>query len=370
MAKKNKVALIKDPNCLNCGYPFSQSEQFCPECGQKNKGKKITLGSFIREVFAGFISWDAKFWKTLIPLLIKPGKVSKNYIEGKRNRYVNPFRFYITTSIIFFLILGATESYNKFNDLRKGNDSPKTSINFNTKEGLKKEVDIDSIQNLIFNEIDKAKLKDSLQTSKKTDSLIKKTIDKDKDHTLTFGKEKIEIMKYMKFYKKYPDVSTDAALDSLQLEKNFKNRFWYSRLKVFSSMTSNEETGRKLIKQTISYASIALFILLPLFTLFLKILYIRRNYTYVEHLVFVFHVQTVFFLLASIFYIIGYTKDTEYITPIFLLLFVIYLFLAMKKFYNQGYTKTFIKYIIANTVFFFLAFVGSLIISFIAFALY
>ncbi|MBA6156083.1 DUF3667 domain-containing protein [Tenacibaculum sp. S7007] len=368
MAKKNKAIVVKDTNCLNCGYPFNQQENFCPECGQKNKGKKITLKSFISEVFAGFISWDAKFWKTLIPLLIDPGKVSKDYIEGKRNRYVNPFRFYITTSIVFFLILGATESYDKFNDLRKGTN--KSSIAFN--QNNNQEVDLDSIQKVVINEIEKAKIKDSLGIDIPLDSTtLKKIKEKENNFHFSLGGEKIDMMKYVRFHKKYPEIAIDAALDSLQLEKNFKNRFWYSRLKVFNGVVSNNsETGYKFLKQILSYASIALFILLPLFTLFLKIIYARRKYTYVEHLVFVFHVQTVFFLLFSIFYIIGYIKDAIYLIPIFLLLFIIYLFLAMKKFYNQGYLKTFIKYIMANTVFFFLATIGALIVSFIAFALY
>lgn len=57
-------------------------------------------------MFNGVFNFDAKFWKTLIPLLTNPGKVSKDYKEGKRSRYSNPFRFYITVSIISFLILG------------------------------------------------------------------------------------------------------------------------------------------------------------------------------------------------------------------------------------------------------------------------
>ena len=78
---------------------------FCPECGQKNKGSKITFATFLKEVFNGFISLDAKVWTTLIPLLIKPGKVSRDFIEGRRARYTNPFQFYISVSIVFFLIL-------------------------------------------------------------------------------------------------------------------------------------------------------------------------------------------------------------------------------------------------------------------------
>ena len=173
MAKKTKVAIIKEPNCLNCGYPFSQNEKFCPECGQKNKGKKITLASFIREVFAGFFSWDAKFWRTLIPLLIKPGKVSRDYINGKRDRYSNPFRFYLTVSILFFLIIGITESYDKFKEMQSGTSLKNTTSQIKFDEnGIKAiEVDLDSIQKQIFKEINEQDSTKANLVKQKIDSL-------------------------------------------------------------------------------------------------------------------------------------------------------------------------------------------------------
>ncbi len=79
--KSKKLAKVKAAECFNCGHPFFGNEKFCPECGQINKNPKITFGSFIHEVFNGFISWDSKFWTTFIPLLIKPGKVSRDYIK-------------------------------------------------------------------------------------------------------------------------------------------------------------------------------------------------------------------------------------------------------------------------------------------------
>ena len=126
---KNKVPKIKDPACLNCGHPFYGQEKFCPDCGQANKANSITFKSFIQEVFNGFISWDSKFWTTFIPLLTKPGKVSRDYIDGKRQRYANPFRFYLTISVLFFLIIGATESYDTFKELRTGKTASEKSIN-------------------------------------------------------------------------------------------------------------------------------------------------------------------------------------------------------------------------------------------------
>ncbi|WGH74204.1 DUF3667 domain-containing protein [Tenacibaculum tangerinum] len=369
MTKKNTIVVVKDASCLNCGYPFTHNEKFCPECGQKNKGKKITFGSFIREVFAGFFSWDAKFWKTLIPLIISPGTVSKNYIDGKRSRYTNPFRFYITTSVIFFLIVNLTDSYNDFKNLNNDKKQNANAAILGVQDAFydsKK----DSVAAIVLDELKNKKI-DSTLTANELDSVVNiDSIIKNKKPFLNVAGKEIKINRMLTFQKEYPEVPVNDALDSLQIKKTFSNRFWYSRTELINSFFSKTETQKALVKQFLSYSSVALFILLPLFTLSLKLLYFRRKFTYIEHLVFVFHTQTVFFILISIFYILDFIGDSNYTTNIFLLLFMIYLFIAMKKFYNQGYFKTFIKYCIANTLFFILGAMAFVFISFAVFALY
>ncbi len=108
----------------------------------------------MKEVFNGFISWDAKFWKTLIPLIIKPGKVSDDFINGKRFRYANPFQFYLSISIVFFLFLGLNMQYEEFKELTEDKSTGKKKsfkiINF----GSTDEVENDSIINASKKEID------------------------------------------------------------------------------------------------------------------------------------------------------------------------------------------------------------------------
>lgn len=370
MAKKNKVAVIKDADCLNCGYPFTHDEKFCPECGQKNRGKKITLSVFLRELFAGFFSWDAKFWKTITPLLTKPGKVSKDYIEGKRIRYTNPFRFYLATSIIFFLIVNLTDNYNKFDELRNGKsskESPLIQINKSGTEAIQES--LDSIQGVVIQELEKQTPIEAEQILPKKDSAKSKS--ESQKLLMALGiDENNPINKFMKHQEKHPNMAIDDALDKLKVEKNFSNRFLYSRVEVVNSIVSKKTEQRKFTRQLLSYASLSLFILLPLLTLFLKAIYFRKKYTYVEHLVFVFHIQTVFFLLLSIFYIIDFFKETSNFLSVILLLFLIYLFLAMKTFYEQGYFKTFFKYILVNIAFFILSAFGAIAIALATFTLY
>ena len=368
--KKNKLVKVVRSECFNCGHPFSGQENFCPECGQKNKNPKITFGSFLHEVFNGFISWDSKFWTTFIPLLTKPGKVSRDYIDGKRIRYANPFRFYLTISVLFFLIIGITESYEKFDNLRKGKIDSQPTINSQI-DSAAKVIDPTSAQfttnvNKALKNIDSTDRNELLKVIPKLDS-----IKKDSKSKNTFNIAGIpNLNKFREFDKKHPKLEIESALDSLEVEHTFFNRFVYDRVKAMNNLGDDNENLKELRQKFFSYISISLFIFLPLFTLFLKFFYIRRKFNYVEHLVFVFHTQTVFFLLSTLFYLIYFFKPQDYILGIFFLMFIIYLYLAMKKFYQQGYFKTFFKFILINMVFSFFSFIGMIIIGLITFMMY
>jgi hypothetical protein len=143
----------------------------------------------------------------------------------------------------------------------------------------------------------------------------------------------------------------------------------YDRAKMVNSFIDKQESQEQFLNQLLSYGSFALFVFLPFFTLFLKLFYIRNKYTYVDHLIFVFHTQTVFFMLLSIYFLLevfGIKPQIE----IFILLFLVYLFIAMRNFYNQGYFKTFVKFLLLNMAYFIISSIGIIIVLIISFALF
>jgi hypothetical protein len=232
-------------------------------------------------------------------------------------------------------------------------------------------VDIDSLKNAVNKELKSVWIPlDSAKRKKIVDQVAKDA----KDSTKTIGKNQIdfeglEINEYLKFQKKYPQLNIDESLDSLQQEKTFFNRFTYSRAKVINSLITEGKSQEQFKNQLLSSSSIALFILLPFFTLFLKLLYRRRKYTYVDHLVFVFHTQTVFFMLLAIYFLLelfGFSPTLR----IFTVLFLLYLLLAMRKFYQQDYFKTFIKFILLNFTYLLISIFGIVIVGLVSFALF
>lgn len=109
--KERHQLKYRSTECLNCHHPLDLSEQYCPNCGQLNSTKKLAFNDFFNEFFAGIFAYDSRLNRTLGVLLFKPGKISKDYIQGKRVRYANPYRFYLSASIIFFLIWSITRDF-------------------------------------------------------------------------------------------------------------------------------------------------------------------------------------------------------------------------------------------------------------------
>lgn len=209
-----------------------------------------------------------------------------------------------------------------------------------------------------------------IPTSKK-DSIKTDSIQPKRTSGFNFGGKDNTLTKMVNYQRDHPEVGIDSALTSLKVPKNFTNRFLYSRAKKINSfLTNTSEENKRLQKEIISYASVSIFIFLPLFTLFLRFIYIRRKFTYIEHLIFVFHTQTVFFILLTIFYLLNLAAKTDSITWVFSLLFLIYLFIAMKKFYRQGYFKTFFKFLMINFVFVTFGSIGFAILSMVTFMVY
>ena len=86
-----------------------------------------------------------------------------------------------------------------------------------------------------------------------------------------------------------------------------------------------------------------------------------------EHLVFVFHTQTVVFLLFVIYYLLNFFVEMESTWWVIILLFLLYLYKALRHFYEQGRIKTIVKFIILNNFYLFLGFFGFAIVAIVSF---
>lgn len=90
-------------NCKNCTIEINETDNFCKECGAKIIKERITIKSLFSN-FLTALGWDSNFFITLRHLLYKPQVVFKEYINGTRKKYANPFTFFaISLAISLFV---------------------------------------------------------------------------------------------------------------------------------------------------------------------------------------------------------------------------------------------------------------------------
>src|SRR5690606_22320569 len=145
--------------------------------------------------------------------------------------------------------------------------------------------------------------------------------------------------------------SFDQAIAKYGIEDTWPNKMAFNTSN--SALRIEKEPGR-FVNSTISKLPFVVFFFMPVFTVFVWLVYIRKKYTYTDHLIFSFHNQSLLFILL----ILSLILDTIFnigSACIFIIIFGIYLYKAMRKFYGQGRFKTIVKYLFLNTIFTFLA---------------
>ncbi|CAN5838534.1 hypothetical protein BH11GEM2_BH11GEM2_19740 [soil metagenome] len=86
--------------CLNCGTNVQLA--YCPECGQREIDADPTLREFLHELAEELLHWDGKLGRTLRLLVRRPGALTREYLDGRRVRYISPLRLYLACSVLFF----------------------------------------------------------------------------------------------------------------------------------------------------------------------------------------------------------------------------------------------------------------------------
>src|SRR6266513_82897 len=87
-------------HCENCGAPLSGP--YCGQCGQPAIDYRRSFGHVLVDVLNEFLNWDSKVFATIALLIVKPWRLTNEFVAGHRVRYVHPLRLYLLASILFF----------------------------------------------------------------------------------------------------------------------------------------------------------------------------------------------------------------------------------------------------------------------------
>jgi hypothetical protein len=370
---------FRGTECLNCGHPLELSDRYCPNCSQANSTKHLTIKDYFEEYFSDLVNLDTRLMRTLRVMLWQPGKITLDFIGGKRLSYANPFRLLLSLAIVYFLMLNFTEDFER---LDRYGSSPAERINLIPDLNLDPDdpqqqeaiAQLDSLPRGVLDSLG-VKLPDSLglnagetlgfkekikDTKRRKDSTILSNPSAYLENIKETGRLNRMLKKadfFLTLIDKDSVYTYEEAVEKHGLPYRQEDRFSFGFADSIDHL--NRQPG-SFVRQLISTVPFAIFLFLPLFTIFLRLVYIRKSYTYTDNLIFSFHSQSLFFILL----IVSFLVDAAFgVTSIgwFLLVFLVYLYLSMRRFYGQGWLKTILKYLFLNTIFVILASVAAAI---------
>lgn len=92
-------------HCPNCAQDLDPQDKFCRHCGQDTANHPPTLFEFVHEFVAHYVAAEGKLWKSLAGLMFRPGFLTREYMAGRKQRYVLPLRLLLTFGLLFFFTL-------------------------------------------------------------------------------------------------------------------------------------------------------------------------------------------------------------------------------------------------------------------------
>lgn len=337
---KHKLEPNKIIPCLNCEAKINTSDQYCHKCGQKIKSYNLSTWQLIKEVFSSIFNLDSKFAKTILNIW-RPVYLTKAYVSGERKRFLNPGRlfiisFFLMSALISLLIKSDKEGIannDTGQDLYHSDFRKEMLTAFDTlvlTYPTSPQENIDSLRHELFLS-EKSMLKDSIESP----PVIKRNPEDAEAGGFTIVTEN----KYRIATKDIHDLSKEELFSKYKVNGIINQVLFIQYIKLRENPTSFA-----IFMATNSLWSI---ILTTFFVaLFMKLLYIRNKYYYVEHVVFLMLFQSLIFILAmGVVTIAFFTRDLAisllYYIGIF---FSIYLIYCLKKYYQQGFFKTLFKW--------------------------
>lgn len=362
--------------CPNCGALLEGP--YCSECGQKAEGRIAPLWHMLNEALEAVFELDLRVLHTLPKFLFLPGRLTKEYINGRRRRYIRPFRLYLFTTFVLFTTLTL---------LRPG-ESPFATLNVNTEPGaarIEVQPSLPSAASgdnappapltsgLLGGSSARESLARSLASTPSAlpDSIVERFRQGDS----------LQVDRFEAWVQKQVRSDDPSVLDSTvftesgRASSNADNAYGSPEerkklaqtvrdsLELTLSLTGDSATNdriEQLVKKKTALAienpgeftgaltermPYMMFLLLPVFALLLKLLYIRRGRLYMEHLIFTlhFHALTFFAFTAGVLmeeWGSPWVQEAGYwvLASPFL-----YLILSMRTVYEQGFVKTFFK---------------------------
>ncbi|HMB61257.1 MAG TPA: DUF3667 domain-containing protein, partial [Xanthomonadales bacterium] len=274
--------LANSPACLNCGTDLKGP--FCYYCGQPDKNFMRFFPALLRDLLEDVIDLDSRAARTIKPLLFHPGKLTRDYLDGRRFRYVPPMRLYMFASMAFFIL--ATILTSNLIVSAEGPDGP--GDGFQIRVGDSEDLVAEELQKAMdegsMSEAEAKRVEEQLARALEFSKVDSGGVDPSEPASAEDNENEDKIIIDGKEWDRetnpfilpgVPDFINDWINDEIE-ESPKKGR-------------EIEENPDLIVDKMFDVLPFAVFLMLPLVALLFKFWYLFARKYYVEHLIFSLH---------------------------------------------------------------------------------
>jgi Protein of unknown function (DUF3667) len=338
-------------HCENCGAPLSGP--YCGQCGQPAIDYRRSFGHVLLDVLNEFLNWDSKVFATIALLIVKPWRLTNEFVAGHRVRYVHPLRLYLLASILFFFAVNFGAKGIRF-DPTKFPDEKRAEVAaaIADKRG---EIEAElSKENLTPEQRQKVQKALDYLTKPTSSATTTPTPEETPSPTPAVPGASPTTESGQQTYGPVGDrpfVVFDDAKSTTPFERWIEGR----------AKEKMGEHGTKMglfISTLFSNLPYMILCCIPLFALVLKVLYIRRRLFYIDHLIYALHIHTFFYagIMLIVLATIGLNRFAPgaiagWLIALLWIAFVTQIFLSIRYVYRQGWFFSIFKFLFGGFVY-------------------
>ena len=330
-------------HCENCGAELQG--HWCAKCGQAAIEYRRSFRYVVADLLNEFLNWDSKFFTTIALLILKPWRLTNEFLAGKRVRYVNPLRLYLLASILFFFAVNYGAKGINFDASKLG---PKDRADLEAE--LKKE-DLppaarEKLEALLRDSSPSPAPSPATNAPSPTPAPTASS-DVASRPTESANEQKKE---YGKIGER-PFIAFDDAKSTTPFERWIEAR-------AKEKMGEHGTRMGLFISTLLSNLPYMMLCCIPLFACVLKMLYLRRRIFYIDHLIYALHIHSFFYAAVMLIVLatIGLIRFAPgaiagWLIALLWIAFVTQIFLSIRYVYRQGWFFTVFKFLFGGFVY-------------------
>lgn len=334
--------LAGSDTCLNCGTPLQGP--FCHYCGQPDKRLIRFFPVLIREFFEDFLELDSRFTRTMRPLLFQPGRLTRDYLDGRRYRYTPPMRLFIFSSMLFFILAATLAS----NAIQVGNvriyDDDSDIVTLSDREQLARLPE--EVRKEVEDELERerAQAEQAWEGARDRSAPDEPEAPAEDDFPIKFNDEEWDRETNPLIIPGMPDSFNEWINDEIE--------------KSPQKAKEIEENPNIIVDKIFELLPATMFIMLPIVALLFKFWYLFARRYYIEHLIHALHNHAFLFVVLTItllnnafinWRVSSGGESWRHLAWLNIAIYTwipIYLLVSLKTVYRQGWFLTVCKYFV------------------------